>query len=596
MTLTEFIYNITFIYRIFKNILDKATGIVFFLAAFAAVFILIYEFGFYQTVLSQQHIQKTYYIILKLFLYGNLLRLIFNPAMIRNEKGFWYEVITIVGLLFIVATHHKGEGWMYNINHLLTYILLISLSVIQLSKDIVGTLQRHLKPEMMFICSFLFIILTGALLLMLPTAHFGELTFIDALFTATSAVCVTGLTVVNTDSAFTGTGLIILITLIQVGGIGVMTFTSFFAMSFSSQTSFQDQMALKDILNQDSLNHIFRTLAYILLTTVIVESIGTYLIYRQIEDVPAIQDKFFFSSFHAISAFCNAGFSTLPDNLFNPVVRHLYGLQSWLALLVILGGIGFPIVFNYGKWLKHKIYSLISKITRLPRRYKLQPRIVSTTTRIVIPTTIVLIIAGTALFWVFENDNTLKGLPVIGKLATSFMGAVTPRTAGFNNISMSAMLPTTIFLTMILMWIGASPMSTGGGVKTTTLIVALKGIYNTARRKERVELAKRQLSVSNVNRAFVIILLSILWILTATMILVVVEKDISVTKAAFEVISAIGTVGLTLGITPELTVIGKIIISITMFVGRVGLITILFGIIKQQTEKTYIYADDTVIL
>lgn len=601
MRLTELIYKFKITYRFTKAVLTKGIGVAFFLSSLLALLLIIYEFGFSLTAGDKHFIQETYHSILRLFLFGTLLRIAVNPLVVWKEKGFWVEILVVAALLFVVITWSTptllNDPFLAKTSHILIYVLLIFISIIQLSKDIVATLQRHLKPEMMFAYSFLFIILSGTFLLMLPNAHHGQLSFINALFTATSAVCVTGLTVVETSSAFTTTGLIILILLIQIGGIGVMTFTSFFAMSFFSQTSFQDQMSLKNILNEDSLNNIFRTLVYILLTTVIVEGIGAYVIFLQIADIPdtAIPDKLFFAAFHAISAFCNAGFSTLPQNLYDPSVRHLYGLQSWMALLIILGGIGFPIVFNYGKLLRHKIHNLINSITGTSAR-DAEVRIVSTTTRIVIPTTIILIVLGTALFWFFENDNSLKGLPTIGKLATSFMGAVTPRTAGFNNVPMGTMLPTTVFLTILLMWIGASPMSTGGGIKTTTFVIALKNIYTSIKGQSRVELSKRQLTVENVNRASSIIFLSLIWIASGTTLLLVLEPQASVTQALFEITSAIGTVGLTLNLTPTLSDSGKLLVCLTMYVGRVGLITLLTGLLRQQSGKNYTYADDNVIL
>lgn len=602
MRLKEVIYKLKLIYRILCRILHKAIALISFLASFAAICFLIYQFGFEETATTKAFIQKSYEHILQIFLYTGIISILLDPKGFRKEKGFWVEIVILAALLFVVYVntlpHNTEHILIHRINLALIYILLVFISIISVSKQIMTTLQRHLKPEMMFAYSFLFIILTGAFLLMLPNAHNGHLRFIDALFTSTSAVCVTGLTVVETATNFTTTGLVIIMILIQIGGIGVMTFTSFFAMSFFSQTSFQDQMKLKNILNEDSLNNIFRTLFYILLTTAIVEAVGAYVIWYQIADIPteSIPNKVFFALFHSISAFCNAGFSTLPGNLYDPTVRHLYGLQSWMALLIILGGIGFPIVFNYGKLFNYAAGNLIKKIIGKQKRNLYRVHIVSTTTRIVIPTTLLLLIGGTALFWLFENDNTLKGLPTIGKLATSFMGAVTPRTAGFNNVPMGAMLTPTIFLTILLMWIGASPMSTGGGIKTTTFVIALKNIYNIIKGKNRVETANRQLTVDNVNRASAIIFLSLIWIGIATMLIVILEPHASITQALFEITSAIGTVGLTLDLTPTLSDTSKIIVSITMFVGRVGLITLLSGLVKQQSSQNYTYADETVIL
>ena len=309
-----------------------------------------------------------------------------------------------------------------------------------------------------------------------------------------------------------------------------------------------------------------------------------------------IPNKLFFAVFHSVSAFCNAGFSTLSDNLYHPEIRNLYGLLCWMALLIILGGIGFPILFNYGKLINHKVRNLFYRVTGSSKRMPSHVRIVNTTTRIVITTTIILLVGGTILFWLSENNHLLKDLPLKGKLAVAFFGAVTPRTAGFNNIDMTALLPPTLFLTFFLMWIGASPLSTGGGIKTTTITIALKNISNTLRGKEKVEIFNRQLPSENVRRAHAIILLSILWIGMASLLIAFLVPQGSTTQILFEVISAISTVGLSLDFTPHLNLAGKIIICLTMFVGRVGLITLLSGLISRQNSQNYTYAEDNVVV
>lgn len=602
MRLQELIYKFRSGFRSMRTLPQKLTEAISLLASIAALCLLVYEFGFRLDPESHKQIFFAYQIFLQIFLLTGVVRILLNPKDFRHEKGFWIDVAVMLSLLGIVIINsileEKNIPGLHKINHVMSYVLLIFISTIQVSKEIVTSLQRHLKPELMFAYSFLFIILLGAFLLMLPRAHRGNLEFIDALFTSASAVCVTGLSVVDISSSLTMTGQIILLSLIQIGGIGVMTFTSFIAMSFFSQTSFQDQMALKSILNEESMNNIFRTLFYTLFTTLFIEAAGTYLLWMQVRDLNTvlIPNKFFFSLFHSVSAFCNAGFSTLSENLYSPVVRNLYGFQSWIAILIILGGIGFPIVFNYGRLLNHKIRNVFYRLTGSSRRMPSHVRIVSTTTRIVIAFTLILLVAGTVLFLIFENHNTLKGLTPGCKIATSFFAAVTPRTAGFNNLPSVSFLPQTIFLTLILMWIGASPMSTGGGIKTTTLAVALKSMYSVVRGKNQVEIAKRQLTPENVNRAAAIILLSILWIGMTTTLLAITDPQGTVKQILFEVTSALSTVGLSLDFTYTLSDAGKVIISLTMFVGRVGLITLLSGIFHQQPARTYTYANDTVIL
>ena len=599
---TEFRYKLNNLRRILKKATVQLIRILFILASVATIVLMAYEYGYAISEAGKRYVTEGFNIIIRIFFFGSIATIFLDPKEIWQEKGYWIEIIVLALLLFVILTqtpaHFPTDNWLQKTDHILTHILLLFISIIHLSKVVVTGLQRHIRPEMTFVYSFLAIILTGAFLLMLPKAHHGSLSFIDALFTSTSAVCITGLTVVDTATTFTTTGQVVLLLLIQIGGIGVMTFTSFIALSFFTQTSFNDQMALKNILSEESMNNIFRTLFYTLFTTIIVEAIGAWILWWEIRDLSPslIPNKIFFALFHAVSAFCNAGFSTLTGNLYHPGIRDLYGLQCWIATLIILGGIGFPILFNYGKLVNHKVRNLFYRLTGSSKRMPSHVRIVNTTTRIVITATLLLLVGGTLLFWLSENNNCLRGLPLRGKLAVSFFSAVTPRTAGFNTVDLTSLLPSTLFLTLLLMWIGASPLSTGGGIKTTTITIALKNIINTLRGKEKIEIFKRQLPSENVRRAHAIILLSILWIGTATCLVAFWVPEGSVTQILFEVTSAISTVGLSLDFTSQLNTAGKIIISLTMFVGRVGLITLLSGLIPRQSSQSYTYAEENVIV
>lgn len=344
--------------------------------------------------------------ITNLFFIFLTIRFLLNFKLLREEKGFWLEVFFLIVLLGLIIAEYRfsipevimRNPVLYRLNRIVTYTVVLILSTIYLSKEFFVVLKSNVRPEMMFVISFLMLILIGTFLLKLPTATYEKISFIDALFTATSAVCVTGLTVLDTAKVFTPTGDVILLLLIQLGGIGVMTFTSFFAMSFLGKTTFRDQLALKNLLNESSLNNIFRTLFYTVTTTLLIEAVGVYMVYLQIQDVEGIQDKFFFSLFHAVSAFCNAGFSTLPGNLYDPLVRNVYGLQVWLGLLIVFGGLGFPILFNYGSYFKYKIRCFLVYLFHGKRKVEYRAHIVSTTTRIVLPTTLVLLVLGMVFF------------------------------------------------------------------------------------------------------------------------------------------------------------------------------------------------------
>lgn len=598
---TELLYKFNSIKRFTIKIATRAIHILFALTSLSALGLMAFEFGYSIEDTDAEMIGKGFRIITLIFFFGSLANIALHPKELPKEKGFWVEIVVLGLLLFIILTQNPGHfpdhRWLHRIDHILLHLILLLISIIQLSKVLVSTLQRRIRPESMFAYSFLLLIFLGTALLMLPRAHTGNLSFMDALFTSTSAVCITGLSTVDVSSTFTLTGQVILLLLIQIGGVGVMTFTSFIALSFFTQTTFTDQMALKNILSEESMNNIFRTLLYTLFTTLIVESIGTWILWWEIRDISSdhIPNPTFFAVFHAVSAFCNAGFSTLPDNLNNVAVRHLYGFQCWIAVLIIIGGIGFPIVFNYGKLLNHKLLNLIYRMSGSAKRMPSHVRIVNTTTRIVITATICLLAAGMALFWIFEKDY-LANLPLRGKLAFSFFGAATPRTAGFNIMPMHLLSTPTILFTMFLMWIGASPLSTGGGIKTTTFTLACKSIFNTLKGKKNVEIFKRQIPNENIRRAYAIILLSILWTSLATLLVSITVPGSQITQVLFEVISAISTVGLSLDFTTQLTTAGKIIICLTMFAGRVGLITLLTSMVHRQSTQNYLYAEDNVIL
>lgn len=592
------------LYRSVRRVVEIVGNVILFLTSFVAVLLIVYRFGF---PIQEGYVDTMFHVfkwMSRIFFVLGILRFVLNFRLIRAEKGFWIEVGILLLLLGIMILQQRVEesgsifssSFWIQTDKWLTYITIAFLSVIQLSKQVFVIIRRRMKPEILFVCSFLFLVFVGAVLLQLPLATYSGISFLDALFTSTSAVCVTGLTVVDTATVFTPMGQVVILLLIQLGGLGIMTFTSFFAMTFLSGTSFREQFVMQNLLNEASLSDIFRTVVYIVLTTLIIEGVGTYLVYLQVQDVEGISNKFFFSLFHAVSAFCNAGFSTLSGNLYDPLIRELYNLQLVLAFLVILGGIGFPILFNYGSLLHYRLRNCLRRWFGTPYHGEYRVRIISSTTRVVLPVTLILLVVGTALYWIFENNHTLAGMSLYGKFVSSFMGAVTPRTAGFANVDMTLLSTPAILLLLVLMWIGASPMSTGGGIKTTTFYIALRNVWATLRGQERIMIDRRQLTQENVNRAYALISLSVVWIVLVVLVMLKLEPGVPFMHIVFEVVSALGTVGSSLGITPDLSTGGKIVISLTMFVGRVGLMTLLACFVRRQEQPLYTYPDDTLIL
>lgn len=580
-----------------------AEGIIL-LASIASFFILIYQFGFIQTSEIDHSLYQARIYVLLAFFAGISLRYIIKFQEIIQEKML-YTDISIYFMLFAVlsGTVFFKEAIEQSLPYLtfisdpkFVYILMLLLGTIHLSRQTFTLMQSRLKPSLLFLLSFVFVILVGAGLLMLPNATTQGIHFIDALFISTTSVCVTGLTTVDVATTFTHTGHIIIMLLIQIGGIGVMTFTSFFALSFMSKSSFYSKIVLKDMLNEERTGQLFRVILNILFVTLFIESIGAYLIYLDIQGTlpGGTGEEIFFSVFHAISAFCNAGISTLSGNMYDPLVADKYNLHVWIALLIIFGGLGFPIVFNYLKLAQHQLFNTLKII--FGQQYIHAPRIINIHTYIVVIFTLVLLTVGTGLYLFFELDNTLRGLPLNGKLANAFLGAVTPRTAGFCVTDMTTLTHATLMLTLILMIIGAAPMSTGGGLKVTTVFVALLTTYCMMRDKEKVEVRKREISAVAIRRAFAIFVIYFICLVMATWALSYTEKDAPVFTLLFEVVSALSTVGLSLNYSPLLSEPGKWIIIGSMLIGRIGVLTFFASFCREYTRKNYTYPQENILM
>lgn len=576
------------------------------LASLATFFVLVYQFGFDQTPSSVHLLRLARLYILMGFFIGITLRYVVRFKEIIQEKMLYVD-ISIYFLLFSVLSSKiffkrvMAESLPYLSflsEPLFVYILLLLLSTIHLSRQTFTLMQSRIKPSLLFLLSFVFVILIGSGLLMLPNATHEGIHFIDALFIATTSVCVTGLTTVDVATVFTPVGHLIILILIQIGGIGVMTFTSFIALSFMNKSSFSSKMMLKDMLNEDQIGGLFRVILNILFVTLLIEGIGAYLIYTDIKGTfpGGRKQDVFFAIFHAVSAFCNAGISTLNGNLAAPMVADKYNFHFWIALLIIFGGIGFPILFNYLKLIHYSFINGVKVLLRQQPYYIHSPHIIHVQTYIVVVSTAVLLIAGTTFYLFFEMDNTLLALPWKGKLADAFLGAVTPRTAGFNVTDMTQLTHPTLILTLILMVIGASPMSTGGGVKVTTVFVALLTTLNVVRQKERVEIRGREIASSTLRRAFAIITLYFLWAGLTIWILSYTEQKASLFTLLFEVTSALSTVGLSLDFTPHLSDVGKIIIICTMLVGRIGVLTFFISFSKDYRRMNYTYPQENILM
>jgi len=445
------------------------------------------------------------------------------------------------------------------------------------SKNLTLKKRAILTPNQILVLGFLVIIISGTYLLHHPisSAEGKTLSLIDALFTATSATCVTGLIVVNTGKDFSLFGQWVILILFQIGGLGIMTFSTMFAFLLGRKITLRQRLVIQESLNQFSIGGLVRLAKYILLFTFFLEGIGTILLYLYWKDISSNHPNLFLSFFHAVSAFCNAGFSLFSDSL-EKYNSHL-GINLIFILLIILGGLGFLVLVELIEFPKRKKLSLHSKV-------------------VLIMTLILLIIGTLGLFFLeYNNEKTISHLSLSNKILSTVFQSTTARTAGFNTITVGSFTDASLLLIVILMFIGASPTSTGGGIKTTTFCISFLWMYYALKGRKHLYIYQRQISEAIVNKAWVILMLALCWIMLITLLLSYVEK-FDFIKILFEVVSAFGTVGLSTGITSHLTSMGKILIILTMFVGRLGPVTIALSLITDRKTESIQYPKEQVMV
>ncbi|MCY6958711.1 TrkH family potassium uptake protein [Clostridium sp. ZC22-4] len=438
--------------------------------------------------------------------------------------------------------------------------------------------KRKLSPVQILAIGFAIVILIGAILLSLPIASKNGINtpFIDCIFTSTSAVCVTGLTTLNTAEHWTYFGKTVIICLIQIGGLGFMSFATLLALILGKRITLKERLVMQEAMNSFSLQGLVKLAKYILIFTFSVEGAGALLMSTKFVPEYGFLKGLYFSIFHSISAFCNAGFD-LTGNSLVPYFNNSVIILT-IAALVIIGGLGFSV------WAEIYNYKGIKKL--------------SLHAKLVISATIVLILVGWILMFLFEvnNPGTIKDFSIKDKLLSSFFASVTPRTAGFNSISTADMTPAGKGLTILLMFIGGSPGSTAGGIKTATAGLLLMTVISVIKGREDTEIFKRTLSKELVYRAFVITTIAFGVVVTGSMILSVTEPGASLEHIIYETTSAFATVGLTLGFTPKLSFIGKIVIALTMYIGRVGPLTLILALANKKKGSSIKYPEGKILV
>lgn len=432
--------------------------------------------------------------------------------------------------------------------------------------------NKRFTPVQIIAIGFAAIILIGAFLLSLPVATIDgvKTPFIDCIFTSTSAVCVTGLVTVDTGTYWSYFGKTVIMMLIQIGGLGFMSFATLIALIAGKRITLKERLLIRESMSVSSLQGIVRFARYILTFTFSIELIGALFLSIQFIPEFGLGKGIYYSIFHAVSAFCNAGFDLMGG--YSSVTGYSGNALIILTLsaLIIIGGLGFYVwddLYNY----------------KINRRLSLQ-------TKVVISMSLFLIVFGFVMFFIFEYSNpaTLKDMSMKDKILSAFFASVSPRTAGFNSIDLAGMSMASVLLTIILMFIGGSPGSTAGGIKTSTAGVLLLTVMSVIKGREDTEVFKKKISKETVYKAFAVVVIALGLVFTVTVLLTITESGAGVPfeQYLFEATSAFGTVGLTMGLTQKLTSIGKMIVALTMYAGRIGPLTLLVAIAIRSDNKT----------
>jgi len=576
--------------------------LIFSLAALVAI---VYYYGFEQTPESMDTIRLVIRFSIWFYILKYLLRIFydFHPGQFVREN----RMDTVVFLLMVVAEFFNlvfGDDilnkifiqWMNirmgDLSILAVQLYFFVIVGVEIGKAAVKISMLKIPPVQLLVISFIGLITFGTLLLMLPemtnepAPGIKGISFIDSLFTSTSAVCVTGLTVIDTAICFTHKGHWIIMLLIQLGGINILAFAAFFAIFYKDSASIKYQSLIRDLLDTSEMSKSRSILGKIVLFSFIIEAAGVLLIYFSWgPDVvfPEGQSKFFYSLFHSISAFNNAGFSLFSNNFFEDSVRLNWTVQGVIVVLVFLGGIGYPVLQDMASLPNKGIHSFGFW------KY-LQPG-----TRIALRTSFYLIVIGAIMFYfyypVYPTDVTIGGRMIQG-----VFHSVMARTAGFNSVDVNQFSQALVLVFIALMFVGASPGSTGGGIKTTTFAVLMKSIYAGVKGTRNIVFFQHSLKTPLIQRAVSITVLYACFFLIGTTLLAIAEPQISMGNLAFEQVSALSTVGLSTGITASLSSAAKVVLIISMYVGRIGTLTIIMALLRKAPTVQYTYSHTNVLI
>lgn len=441
--------------------------------------------------------------------------------------------------------------------------------------------KKLVHPPRLLALSFLLAIITGTIIVSLPySTRSGRISLVDALFTSTSAICVTGLTVVDTPTYFTPFGLGVLLVLIQLGGLGIMTFSSFILMTAGRRVSLSDKLVVEGSFRPAAISDFRALLRDVFLFTLSFELIGTLVLMLKFSGMGSFPRALTLSVFHSVSAFCNAGFSLFSESLI--AFRGDILVNLTMVFLIVFGGLGFFVL--------QEIKLAFRNCLRKERvRFSLH-------TKFVAAITLGIILTGAALLFLMEFDRGFSSLSLKEKFLASVFQVVSARTAGFNTVGLNSLSVASLLLLLLIMFIGASPGSTGGGVKTTTFGVIFAFLRSRIHGYEVPQIFSRAIKNEDIIKAYTLVSLAMSLVFASTLALLIIQPQLALKEALFEVVSAFGTVGLSLGITSGLHPLNKLILVITMYLGRIGPLTMLYAFSRIKPAGHYQFIEESIMV
>lgn len=575
-----------------QGVVETVLNVSSILLAIAALGAILYEHGCYLTPSQESIVTIIVSISFIFYVFRFIISAIFSSNIkqyFKDERLNFILILLIFALFAFFFIYERTATIQSPVQfahqrviafHLLYFIVFF----IEVVKAMAFIKKIKLSPPVLMMMSFFVLIAIGTGLLLMPKMTTNGIAFIDALFTATSASCVTGLTVLNTANDFTTSGQIVLMVLMQLGGMSILSFATFFISFLShSFTGLRYQYMVKDMLSTDKVSDSFSFLREIVITIFIVEAIGVVMLYMYWETTGIFSsngETFYFALFHAISAFNNAGFSLWTNGLMDNTIVNSHFPQVIIMLLVFTGSIGFVVLRDF----------FAPAVIRERKRKRWKS--LTTGTQIALLTSFVIIIVGTILFFFIEYDNTLANRSsLFDKLFTSFFQVTAGRTAGFNIVDIDMVSVPMLMVIILIIFIGASPGSTGGGIKTTTAFVIIKSLFATIKGKNKIEFNKKTIPFSLVDKSYSIVIMSLVIIFITVVTLALLEPMVPLKNILFESTSAFTTCGLSTGCISDFSVAGKAVLTFNMYIGRIGTLTFAYALSKRTKESRHEYPE-----